>query len=275
MINSIASEVAASRRGWAEVNGVALRYELGGSGPSTLVLLHEMGGSIESWDGLVPLLPAGWRWLRYDQRGFGLSEKPTDITLDALVDDLVALLDALALTEPVVLVGAAVGAAIALDCALRHPQRVAALLLASPATGGVTPAQREAIESRIERVQAQGLRAVTDAMFQVTYPPALRVDGMATLENHRLRWLAMTPASFAAINRMLATFDLESELHRIACPTRVVGCRHDGVRPPARSAELAALIPGASYVETDSGHYLPVQSPALFAALLGEFLARF
>jgi 3-oxoadipate enol-lactonase len=52
-----------------EVNGTALRYELRGSGGHTVVLLHEMGGSLESWDLLAPQLAASNRVLRYDTRG--------------------------------------------------------------------------------------------------------------------------------------------------------------------------------------------------------------
>ena len=58
---------------FVEVNGTALRYELSGSGPSTLVLIHEMGGTLESWDLFVPLLSSKRRILRYDTRGAGLS----------------------------------------------------------------------------------------------------------------------------------------------------------------------------------------------------------
>jgi len=58
-----------------EVNGTALRYDLTGSGASTLVLIHEMGGTLESWDMVLPMLSAKRRILRYDTRGAGLSQK--------------------------------------------------------------------------------------------------------------------------------------------------------------------------------------------------------
>ena len=43
---------------FVEVNGTALRYEMSGSGASTLVLIHEMGGTLESWDLVVPWFAA-------------------------------------------------------------------------------------------------------------------------------------------------------------------------------------------------------------------------
>ena len=57
-----------------EVNGTALRYELSGAGAITLVLIHEMGGTLESWDFVLPMLSPKRRVLRYDTRGAGLSE---------------------------------------------------------------------------------------------------------------------------------------------------------------------------------------------------------
>ena len=60
---------------WIEVNGTSLRYELSGGGPSTLVLIHEMGGTLDSWDQGLSGLNNGRQVLRYDTRGAGLSEK--------------------------------------------------------------------------------------------------------------------------------------------------------------------------------------------------------
>lgn len=80
---------------FTEVNGTALRYDLDGNGLSTLVLIHEMGGTLESRDLVAPLLSGKRRILRYDTRGAGLSQKVRGmLTIDAMVDDLVALLDA-------------------------------------------------------------------------------------------------------------------------------------------------------------------------------------
>src|ERR1700738_2493334 len=98
-----------------DVNGAALRCELSGSGASTVVLVHEMGGTLESWDGVAPKLAARRRVLRYDTRGAGLSEKVRGaLTFDTMADDLVALLDALAIAGKVAIAGVAVGGGIAL-----------------------------------------------------------------------------------------------------------------------------------------------------------------
>ena len=59
---------------WIEANGASLRYELSGSGKETLVLVHEAGGCLESYEDALPGLDKEFRVLRYDQRGFGFSE---------------------------------------------------------------------------------------------------------------------------------------------------------------------------------------------------------
>jgi 3-oxoadipate enol-lactonase len=104
-----------------EIGGVATRYVLQGQAAPLLVLIHEMGGSLDSWDDVVERLQENWRVLRYDVRGAGLSEKlKGDVTVDVLAGDLIALLDALDIQEPICLAGSAVGAAIAF-AALHRP----------------------------------------------------------------------------------------------------------------------------------------------------------
>src|SRR5882757_4580582 len=98
-----------------ELNGVALRYKLTGKGDRTLVLIHEMGGSLESWDDVVPRFAGSRRVLRYDARGAGLSQKVRgQLGVDTMANDIVALLDALGIAGKVALAGVAVGGAIAL-----------------------------------------------------------------------------------------------------------------------------------------------------------------
>jgi pimeloyl-ACP methyl ester carboxylesterase len=121
---------------FTEVNGAAIRYALSGNGPQTLVLFHELGGSLESWKGLVPLLPENLTVLRADMRGAGMSEKVSGtVDFGVVCDDMVALLDALGITGKVIVAGAAAGGAIAVHFAIRRSNRTAKLILISPALG--------------------------------------------------------------------------------------------------------------------------------------------
>src|SRR5262249_21359360 len=116
---------------WIDANGASLRYELSGSGKDALVLMHEAGGCLESYDETLPGLEKDFRVLRYDQRGFGFSEKVREMKFDTVVADLAALLDALKIAGPVYLAGCAMGGDYAVGFAARHPKRVVKLVIAS------------------------------------------------------------------------------------------------------------------------------------------------
>jgi pimeloyl-ACP methyl ester carboxylesterase len=256
---------------WIEVNGVSLRYELSGSGAVPVVFVHELGGSLESWDETLPVFQRTFRTLRYDQRGFGQSEKITGtLALEDMVADLGALLDALAPGKRCHLVGSALGAGIAGAFAARQPLRVARLVVQSLVTRS-NPQFREQMSARAEEVERSGMRTQAPASLARSYPEALRTD-RARFDRYRLRWIANDPQSFAAINRMLLAMEVDDELPSIACPTLAIGCVHDPLRTPQMVKELAARIPGARYVEADSGHFMHVQSPDLFARLVVPFL---
>jgi 3-oxoadipate enol-lactonase len=255
---------------FVEVNGTALRYELCGDGASTLVLVHEMGGTLESWDLVVPLFSAKRRVLRYDTRGAGLSQKiHGPLSIDTMTDDLVALMDAVGVTGRVALAGVAVGGAIAMHTAVRFPQRVAAVVASSPAIG-VAADRRPALLARVEKMEREGLQAVTDTL-DLSYPAELRGDAQR-FAAFRARWLGSDPLSFGAVYRMLIATDLQSELPRLACPALILAGALDRTRPPSLVEPVARAIPNARYAVLQSGHYAPLQTPELYARTVGEFL---
>ena len=129
----------------------AVRSQLGGSylrlsrgvthyaleGPAkgqVVVLVH--GGTVPmfTWDAISPILTAaGYRVLRYDMYGRGYSDRPrVTYNRELYRDQLLEILDALNLHEPIDLVGYSLGGGIVTDFAARHPQRVRRLALISP-----------------------------------------------------------------------------------------------------------------------------------------------
>jgi 3-oxoadipate enol-lactonase len=256
---------------WIEVNGTSLRYDLTGSGKSTLVLIHEMGGTLDSWDQVLPAIAINRRVLRYDTRGAGLSEKAKGaVTWDQMADDLAALLDALGIQGKVSLAGIAVGAAIAVHFAVRYPDRAAALVLHGPALG-VGDDRKQATLNRAASVEAGGMRSVVETSLANSYPPVVR-HNLEVFAAFRARWLANDPESFAAINRMLAAENIEHELTKVAVPTLVTAGRHDGLRPTSIIEPMARQIPGAEFLELNSGHFASVQTPGLVAQAIHGFL---
>ena len=255
---------------WIEINGVVLRYELSGAGSVPLLLIHELGGSLESWDPVLAVFQKHFRVLRYDLRGFGMSEKVKTLRLDNLLSDIEGLLDALALVEPCHMVGPALGAGIALAFAAQYPARVRRLALSSPAT--CVPQERRAqMLLRAETVQREGMRTVVEQSLARSYPERFR-SNQVRFEQYRQRWLANDPEGFAAISRMLAEMDLTQQYARIVCPTLLIGCTYDSLRPPHDVARIAQQIAGARYVEAASGHFMPHQSPELFLETVLPFL---
>src|ERR1700722_4371477 len=204
-----------------ELDHMALRYELSGNGERTLVLVHEMGGSLESWDEIVPHFARSRRVLRYDTRGAGMSQKVRgELAFETMASDIAALLDSLRITGKVALGGVAVGGAIALQFAAQYPERASAVIVGSPATG-ISPARRAGALERPAKIEAGGMAfAVEDAMLN-GYAPELRGDA-ERFERFRARWLGNDPASYATIWRMLANADMQKALSEVRCPTLVI-----------------------------------------------------
>lgn len=256
---------------WLEVNGVSLRFAVdGGAGPA-VVLLHELGGSLESWDGVAPVLAAaGYRVLRYDQRGAGQSEKPrTPITAELLAADLYGLLGATGLDGPVHLVAVAAATIQALVFGTTADGAVASQVLCNP-VAGIARERATQLEQRSALAEREGMRAALPASLDRAWPPGMFEVG--AYRRYRARYLANDPVCFAAHNRVLASSDVLSLVPLVRWPTMVAAGRHDRVRPPAGSADFAARIPGARFEHVDSAHMMAAQAPQQLAALLLSFL---
>jgi 3-oxoadipate enol-lactonase len=248
---------------WMDANGISIRFELAGNGPS-VVLLHEMGGTLESWDGIFPALSARFRTLRYDQRGSGLSEKVRrPITTELLVEDLEAVLQASTLAPPYHFVTVAAATMQALIYMTRQPDRIASFVFCNPFTGA-DPSRVAALEERAGLAEREGL--TLDKSWPAEIGPP------AAYETYRGRYLAHDPVCFASLNRAIARPDVTRLAESIRRPTMVVAGRFDQVRPPAMSERFARTIPGARFELLDAVHMMPAQAPAALLALLEDFL---
>jgi pimeloyl-ACP methyl ester carboxylesterase len=138
--------------GFAEVEGGRLFFEVAGGG-TPVVLIHSGITDSRSWDPQVTAFAARHRVLRYDLRGMGRSDVGHGAYSN--VGDLLTLMDTVGF-ERTALVGVSMGGALALDLALEHPARVAALVLVGAGISGRQPpdtftAQMEEVDALYER----------------------------------------------------------------------------------------------------------------------------
>jgi 3-oxoadipate enol-lactonase len=252
-----------------EANDISLHYELAGEGPS-LVLMHEMGGTLQSWDEIFQALNKRFRTLRYDQRGSGLSEKPRrPITTELLVDDLEAVLHDTALAPPYHFVTVAAATMQALIYMTRHPGNVASFVFCNPFTGA-QPGRLAALEERASLAQREGMRAAIPVTLDKSWPP--QHGDRAAYARYRGRYLAQDPVCFAAMNRAIGQPNVTHLGSEIARPTLVVAGRFDEVRPADASEQFARTIPGARFELIDAVHMMPAQAGAALLPLLEDFL---
>jgi 3-oxoadipate enol-lactonase len=255
---------------FVDVNGVSLHYELAGASGASVVLMHELGGTLHSWDAVAPRLAARCRVLRYDQRGAGLSEKVrSEFGNDDLVADFEALAGHTALPPPYHFVTVAAAATQALRYLEKHPGRVGSLVLCNPAPG-VDPSRAAALDERAAFAMREGMRASLPTTLAVSYPQTL--GERAAYKAYRGRYLANDPIGFGYGFRALARTNMLHMLPQITCPAMVVAGRYDTVRPHVGTAELAKKIPGARFELIEAGHFMPTQGPEPLVALLEDFL---
>ncbi len=257
---------------FAMINGAGCRFALSGNGERTLVLVHELAGSLDSWATLVPLLPDFLRVLRYDLRGAGMSEKLRGSQdLDTLADDIAALLDHLKLEGPVHVMGAAAGAAVAVRFATRHAARAARIVALAPAFG-VPEERRDAALATAERLEREGMRAIAEAVLPNAFPDGLWTSAEAKV-TALARWFGADPEGYAAMYRAIALDGVIGELAAIACPALLLAGRHDPFNPTDRLRAFADQIPDCRFETIDAGHFAAVQSPHVLPAILTDFLA--
>jgi 3-oxoadipate enol-lactonase len=255
-----------------DANGVSLHYELAGTRGPAVVLLHELGGTLNSWDAVAPRLAARYRVLRYDQRGAGLSEKVRqEFSNDMLVGDFEALAKGLGLDPPYHFVTVAAAATQALRFLEKHPNDVGSLVLCNPAPG-VDPSRAAVLDERAAFAMREGMRASLPTTLDISYPATL--GERAAYEAYRGRYLGNDPVGFGYGFRALARTNMLHVLPQVRCPAMVIAGRHDTVRPHAGSAELAKKIPGARFELIEAGHFMPTQGPQPLVALLEDFLPK-
>lgn len=254
------------------VNGVSLYYEEHGTG-EPILCIHGTGSSSVLWSEAAVELAKRGRTIIYDRRGFSRSERPEPLVMDVHqhADDAAALIDALA-AAPAIVIGRSHGGEIAVDLALRYPDRVRALALLEG--GGLSLGEAAmrwiadldeqifaAAEADIGTVAETMLRNVVgDAGWEGLPEPVKQiftVNGPAIVAEERGGYLDVS----------------EEQLRTIVQPTLLVA----GKDSPPAFAEVtdivAAAIPSARVEWVEGGHIIDPAHPAVLG-FVDDVLAR-
>jgi 3-oxoadipate enol-lactonase len=249
-----------------------LHYEAAGEGVG-VVLVHELGGSTETWANLQPrLVGAGLRVVALDLRGAGRSDVPAaGYGLTDLADDVLRVMDAANLSKAF-LVGLAVGGLIALQCAHERPGRVLGLVLID--TPLAIPESTAAFtRQRADIVVREGMAAVVDQSLSRSFPPPVAAACPPALSWYRARFLRNDPRGYALASLAFLGTDFREAASRIDVPALVLVGEHDVLFPPAQARLLAEALPRATYhVIAGAGHFPPLQVPDALANLVVPFL---
>lgn len=264
-------------------DGTRIAYARTGEGPPLVKAPHWLTHLEYEWDSPIwrPWIDAfssEYSFVRMDQRAGGLSDRDaTDISLEAWVRDLEAVIDAAGL-ERTALFGHSQGAAIAMAFARQHPERVSHLvLLGAYARGwqrrGLPPSRLEELEAQLKLVEAGWERQ--DAPYRQMYAVQIIPGGSLEQLNalNELQRVSAEPAAAARIMRTMAGLDVTPVASALRVPTLVLHARGDRRAPFEEGRRLAGVIPDARFVPLESeNHILLAQEPAFrqfFEALRG------
>jgi pimeloyl-ACP methyl ester carboxylesterase len=261
-------------------SGVRLRVATGGSGPA-VVLLHGSFVDHSTWDGVAAELGRDFRIVAPDLPGFGESEKPSPSRfpygVDAFAEAIADLYAGLDLGRATV-IGHALGGAVALTLAARHPELVERLVLIAP----LCEPANHGLRSRLGLWPLVGGlvfkqlwgRASFRAFFRTTMlaspkaVPAARIDRYFELFSSPLA----RGAALATLRGTVDTRPVIAHTTRLSVPTLVVWGRVDRVIAAGVGQKLARAIPGARFELLPTGHAPQEECPAELAALIARFL---
>jgi 3-oxoadipate enol-lactonase len=259
------------------VGGVTLGCEMRGTG-TTIVLLHGFPLDRRMWDAQIEMLSQSFRVIAPDLRGFGQSSlEPADVDsgvgMDHHATDVLAILDALGVTETVVLVGFSMGGYVAFQIALKHPARVRGLVLCDTRAVGDT---EEAAAGRLKManavLDANSPEPALNAMLPKLLAPESheqRPEVVAAIKEMILR---QSPGGVAAAQRGMARReDVRDELKKILCPVLGIVGTADVISTPKEMREIIDALPDARLTEIPGGHMTPMENAEAVTEAIKEF----
>jgi pimeloyl-ACP methyl ester carboxylesterase len=287
----------------ALATGVTLNVALGGrEDGEPIVFLHGFPESHRTWREVAPALAEDFRVIAPDQRGFGASDRPEGVEnyrADKVVEDQIALADALGL-DRFTLVGHDWGGAVAWLAALRHPDRIARLVIVNAPHPLVF--QRSLIEDSAQRAASQYISAFRnpameqgiaamglDSFFAKTFASHADISRLAPEEKQAYLDDWSTPGALTAMLNWYRASDIvvprpgeaaaapawtQAPFPRLAVPTLVIWALKDVALLPVQLAGLDALVDDLRIVTVpEAGHFVPWEQPEPVIAAIRDFMA--
>ena len=265
-------------------DGVKLAYAASGDGPPLLKTANwlnhlEFDWKSPAWQHWFDALSAHHRLYRYDIRGTGLSDRrnDTDISFATQVADLELIADSAGL-DRFALLGISQGAAISIEYAARHPERVSHLVIHGGYSRGW--ARRGPESLRMGRALAELMRlgwGIEPSAFRRMFAEML----IPQASEEQVSWFSelqrrTTTGEIAArILEATGVIDVTDRMKLVKAPTLVLHPRGDVMVPFDQGRIIAAGIPDAKFVELETNNHVLIESePAWqrWQELVGEFL---
>lgn len=246
------------------------RYAVSGSGAPVL-LIHGVGARLDNWAGIAALLAREFQVVSYDLKGHGMSGKPPGpYSLEMFADDAAALLDHLGIRNAC-LAGHSLGGMIAMEFALRHPDRLDRLAVVS-APAGRTEEEKRKVMERVGLI-ANGIPGEHfKNSLNRWFTEEFRAANPELMEQYAARNKENDPTCYSAAYEVLATSELAPVLHQIRIPTLIVTGENDIGSNPRMAGQMHAAIRGSVLrILPRLRHSILIEAPQLVARLLDAF----
>jgi pimeloyl-ACP methyl ester carboxylesterase/DNA-binding CsgD family transcriptional regulator len=255
----------------AASDGTRIAYASVGKGPPLLRAAHwmshlEFDRESPVWRPWLTELARERTLIRYDERACGLSDRePADVSFKAWADDLEAVVAAAGLAK-FALLGMSQGASIAIDYAVRHPERVSHLVIyggfaRGRARRGATHADEAQVELDLTRIGWGRENPAFRRHFTSQFLPNGTLEQIRWFDD--LQRVSASPESAVRIIQLVSDVDVVDLLPRVRVPTLVLHARGDARIPFDEGRLIASSIPGARFVPLESqNHVLLEGEPA-------------
>ena len=255
------------------IGHITLNVEEKGAGPA-FIFVPGLVGLLNAWEFQVAHFSSRYRCISIDHRGCGDSDKPNDsYSTEAIARDVIGLMDTLGI-EKAIVAGTSTGGCVLQNLTIDHPHRIERAIFSNTwvkADEYLTRVQETRRRIALSYGSAEYVKIsslFTSGPMQFRYD----LDKVMALEKRALSTVA-PPEVLAGRIQMTLDHDRQSELHKIATPSLIIGTRDDLTVPFYQSEDLHAAVAGSQLIVVDEGgHYSYRRHWQQWNALVEPFL---